>query len=120
MNATAQFLYSQLGSNLITQKQSDFEPEDFFIREEWSGGLGHCNWIGDIQAQAPLGGRLGFGTEPCYESAGDLHRVKQVIFSIVAQNWPWSSQMIDKNVNSYQLHLFFINNPFLTLAPNIA
>ena len=53
MNATAQFLYSQLGSNLITQKQSDFGPEDFFIREEWSGGLGHCNWIREIQVQAP-------------------------------------------------------------------
>ena len=53
VNATAQFLYSQLGSNLITQKQSDFGPEDFFIREEWSGGLGHCNWIRKIQVQAP-------------------------------------------------------------------
>ena len=49
-------------------------------------------WVGALQldqgdsGSSPVGGRLGLGTEPCYESAGDLHRVKQAIISIVAQN----------------------------------
>ena len=52
-----------------TKKEMLFERS---LGESGLAGGGVTFWIGRIPAQTPLGNQLSLGTQPCYETPGEL------------------------------------------------